>query len=79
MILVKKNKKSLKLSKQEHTSFKKWCDKRLVVDAAEELGVSRFTVHRIYFSGQGSPDTINKILSVIKEAGVETPAVNTNN
>lgn len=79
MITVNKNRKSQKLTKQEHTAFKKWCDKRLVMDAAEELNISRFTVQRIYFSGQGSPDTIEKILSTInKEAGVETPADSNN-
>jgi hypothetical protein len=73
MISVRKNKKSIALTKQEHRSFRKWCDGRLVMDAAEELGLSRFTIHRIYFSGQGSPETIEKILTKIK-AGVETPA-----
>lgn len=59
--------KSEQLTSAELADFNAWIeDQPTILDAAESLGVSRFTVPRIKANGSCHPDTLKKIRPVIK-------------
>ena len=63
-----RRKKSEKLSKEEIAALKKWLKgKATIIDAAEELEVSRYCLHDVRNKWSASPDTIAKIRNVISK------------
>ena len=62
-----KAKKSVKLADAEHDQFVRFVNDRTQEEAGNILGVHRLTIQRVYFLGQGSPKTIEKIRTVLKQ------------
>jgi predicted DNA-binding protein (UPF0251 family) len=61
-----RKRKSVALEPSERRAFKKWVSAQPTqIDAADTLGLSRFTVADILAKGTGSPESIEKIKSVI--------------
>lgn len=65
-MITSSKRRSVKLTKEEFTEFKKWVKAFDVkVQASEELGITRQAVDRIMLTGSASPETIQKIREVL--------------
>lgn len=59
--------RSVKLTKKQHNDFIKWVNAQdTKLDAAEKLGTTRQSLHRILLAGSGSQDSILKIIETIE-------------
>jgi DNA-directed RNA polymerase subunit N (RpoN/RPB10) len=59
--------RSVKLTKKQHSDFIKWVKNQdTKSDAAEKLGTTRQCLHRILLAGSGSQDSILKIIETIE-------------
>lgn len=58
--------KSVKLTKQQHSILNKWVmSQETKLDAAQKLGIARQSLHRILLAGSGSQESISKILETV--------------
>lgn len=57
------------MTPEEHEAFKAYVSgKPTILDCAEEIGVSRFTISDVYAKGTGHPTTIKKIRKQLSKA-----------
>ena len=59
--------RSVKLTKQQQSELSKWVNAQETrIDAAEKLGITRQSLHRILLAGSGSQESISKIIETVK-------------
>lgn len=66
-----KRRKSVLLTKDEHKALKDFRKKfNTSVESSEALGIDRAVMERVILVGSGSPETIERIKSVLNGAGI---------
>lgn len=62
-----KKRKSVKLSKDEHRALLRFVKSfSTVVEASEQIGISRHVLDLVMIKGSGSPETIAAILNTVQ-------------
>ena len=67
---IPKRRKSVLLTKEQHKAFKEYRKTfNTGVEAAEAIGIDRAVMERVLLVGSGSPETIEKIKSILATNG----------
>lgn len=63
-----KKRKSVKLSKDEHRALLRFVKSfNTIVEASEQIGITRHVLDLVILKGSGSPETIGKIVGKLEQ------------